>query len=854
MLNPEYEDPNVVGTDAFIAVVSTSVGLLMICTLALAFMCWRNRRLRRALNTSFSRTVERSHADHSALCSALIDPPLCDWELGVGRRYAIFLSHYKMEAGVAARYLHDLLQKMVIQPVFLDSAALVNLQALFTHGVRSSDTLVLVMTAHVLERPWCLMEVWEAIYNKIPVAVLWLMPYRRSKGLEEAKVFLSDLVANMEKAQPGAGTALVSKLPQLSGAPSVEEMQAQLLRVIQTSRPVAFDPMGTDFDMLASARTLINELARLKGRQLQWREANRRLPIAERSTATASFAELSSSPRDASTSFVATDASVGYAETAKQLSAMLYRRQDPDKPYTFFICYNRAESAAEARRIKLWLVKMTGCAVFLDVDEQVGINDILQRGVVRSQVLLLLQTKNVLSRPWVLAEVYMAAKHGMPIVPVLIDHDDDDAGRYDFVESRVFLDNLWRELEIANAGAGRELRRALCLESGSPQRQNAVRSFAKRFTPFRDSGSPLKPKHEQSSFQSSMQMIARLTSLSRTGSQPQLQLSTRRSSRPKHPPPRDGRPSHVLSARPSDASTSLASGMGRSAEQLTEEGSLAAQQSRACERDRHLPGCALELEDRRCFPSIVNRCSSPASPTAVRVSDTRSLKASSRASDQPDEGRHPSARSPSEKQVSGSGRHNSGGKFERRSSDETKVQQTVRELIPNLITRCKYRADAEDQMVALVSEIVHTADKLSHMMMHPYVTPEETLDMQAKAAARAAHAAATAADAARSATAATRESSVAKRRSGGSFRSRLTHVVSMRTNSTATTASATSSLSSASSGARHTVASSVGSAMWDDESTIIRIRPNPPTHLNVVAEADAGSERSSLAQPSSAAA
>jgi len=107
MLNPEYEDPNVVGTDAFIAVVSTSVGLLMICTLALAFMCWRNRRLRRALNTSFSRTVERSHADHSALCSALIDPPLCDWELGVGRRYAIFLSHYK-----ARHRLHCLLKQL----------------------------------------------------------------------------------------------------------------------------------------------------------------------------------------------------------------------------------------------------------------------------------------------------------------------------------------------------------------------------------------------------------------------------------------------------------------------------------------------------------------------------------------------------------------------------------------------------------------------------------------------------------------------------------------------------------------------------------------------------------------------
>ena len=34
--------------------------------------------------------------------------------------YACFLSHYKMEAASDARYIHDMLRKMLQSPVFLD--------------------------------------------------------------------------------------------------------------------------------------------------------------------------------------------------------------------------------------------------------------------------------------------------------------------------------------------------------------------------------------------------------------------------------------------------------------------------------------------------------------------------------------------------------------------------------------------------------------------------------------------------------------------------------------------------------------------------------------------------------------
>eukprot|EP00966_Prymnesium_polylepis_P063146 1465915-Prymnesium_polylepis.1 len=72
--------------------------------------------------------------------SMLMLPPRCSWV--PRQKFACFLSHYKMEAASEARYLKDLLQRMLDAPVFLDSEDLVDLRDLFDGGVRSSDTLV----------------------------------------------------------------------------------------------------------------------------------------------------------------------------------------------------------------------------------------------------------------------------------------------------------------------------------------------------------------------------------------------------------------------------------------------------------------------------------------------------------------------------------------------------------------------------------------------------------------------------------------------------------------------------------------------------------------------------------------
>ena len=57
------------------------------------------------------------------------------------------------EAASDARYMHDMLRKMLKAPIFLDSSELSDLRTLITGGVHKSDTLVLLGTKCVLSRP-----------------------------------------------------------------------------------------------------------------------------------------------------------------------------------------------------------------------------------------------------------------------------------------------------------------------------------------------------------------------------------------------------------------------------------------------------------------------------------------------------------------------------------------------------------------------------------------------------------------------------------------------------------------------------------------------------------------------------
>ena len=49
--------------------------------------------------------------------------------------------HFKMECATDARYLYDLLRKILHAPIYLDSSTLSDLRSLFVEGIHQSDTV-----------------------------------------------------------------------------------------------------------------------------------------------------------------------------------------------------------------------------------------------------------------------------------------------------------------------------------------------------------------------------------------------------------------------------------------------------------------------------------------------------------------------------------------------------------------------------------------------------------------------------------------------------------------------------------------------------------------------------------------
>ena len=122
------------------------------------------------------------------------------------KRYAAFLSHYKVEAAMEARYLKLELESTLGRDIFLDSDDLHDLTRL-KEAVTESDVLVLLQSARVLERPWCLIEIATALDHAIPIVgvslttggfavILYLWPMRlMSDVLAEKTVYLGDRLA-----------------------------------------------------------------------------------------------------------------------------------------------------------------------------------------------------------------------------------------------------------------------------------------------------------------------------------------------------------------------------------------------------------------------------------------------------------------------------------------------------------------------------------------------------------------------------------------------------------------------------------------------------------------------------------
>ena len=145
----------------------------------------------------------------------------------------------------------------------------------------------------------------------------------------------------------------------------------------------------------------------------------------------------------------------------RSATSMLARR--PSQPsaggearqYRAFVSHMKAEAAMEARFVQSEIETISGRCCFLDSDDLKDLSQ-LTKHVRDSEVLVLVQTKSVLTRPWVLIELVTAVRAGIPIVGVSLDGRKD--AEYSHDAARDLLLNLDERLESLTPGAAAALR------------------------------------------------------------------------------------------------------------------------------------------------------------------------------------------------------------------------------------------------------------------------------------------------------------------------------------------------------------------------------------------------------------
>ena len=142
------------------------------------------------------------------------------------------------------------------------------------------------------------------------------------------------------------------------------------------------------------------------------------------------------------------------AETAQSTAVLAAKekRRASSKPFAAFLSHHKLACAMEARYLKSELERALGAEIFLDSDDLQDLRLLLEH-VKASSVLVLLQTKSVLERPWVILELHTAITHNVPIVAVNIANSYP----YDYGVALDFLTNFDLDIEIANPGAAQLL-------------------------------------------------------------------------------------------------------------------------------------------------------------------------------------------------------------------------------------------------------------------------------------------------------------------------------------------------------------------------------------------------------------
>jgi len=348
-----------------------------------------------------------------------LEPPWVDWKPDCS--YSCFLSHYKAEAAMDARFMHDVMRKMLRCPVFLDSSSLADLRLLIRDGVDDSDVIVLLGTKGVLTRPWCLLEIMHATRKQTPIVLMNIQG--RGFSIDEMRSFANDFENEIERLNPQAVPLLFKEL----GTTDLSEIKQALLKMLDgfanAKKTLVWNPNAGDEELIASLKDLIESMADETGRKVSWsdRDWGRGGSISRTMNAFISKTARHSARHSA-------------GSQADQ-SRKRHKRKDPAKlgatPIAF-IAAHHSTTLGEARVLQTELAVQTRRTVITNTPD----NDAIFEAD-RSQVVIFLLTAKVLEDPSLLYVVFRAAQEKKPIVPIYL------AGHgYDFAAAEHFLANL----------------------------------------------------------------------------------------------------------------------------------------------------------------------------------------------------------------------------------------------------------------------------------------------------------------------------------------------------------------------------------------------------------------------------
>ena len=336
--------------------------------------------------------------------------------------------------------------------------------------MHKSDVVVVLATKGVLTRPWCLLEMWEAAVNQIPIVLFPVVGGGWTP--DDARTLLSDLRGQMQARNPTCMAEVMAHVGK-QGVTDVREVEDVLLAHIglvssleRPGRPASMDldrrlcahlkrdvaelaswlpahnkvvgqrlsftswqSWGSDNQVIASVQTLLGECALALGRaKPEWTD-----PWASSARSSDARDSANVSGRASIREELSSHISCGL------LGCWCWPGQAPsDAGGRLLIICARNECGGPARLLQRQLVDELQCDVVIgsdDVDTWCGEVESATRGVV------LLQTQSVLRNAVRLLQLFEAVEQRLPLVCVNVV-----GGGYDFAQVKPLLLSLSSEL------------------------------------------------------------------------------------------------------------------------------------------------------------------------------------------------------------------------------------------------------------------------------------------------------------------------------------------------------------------------------------------------------------------------